>query len=173
MKLGAIAAKVCENLGSRALSLEREWLSPSGWPFLFCRHEGPYMNAQLPSRVRLGNFRSALVIEKEDALRSSIVRFLKHQGWLVHGLRRAEQAFPIFAHVLYDLVLIDVELPGITGLDFVRILHNSREWRTIPLVVISASECPTIVTEILNSGAFLARKSVWKDDLSTYFLSLH
>ena len=73
------------------------------------------MNAQLPSRVRLGNFRSALVIEKEDALRSSIVRFLKHQGWLVHGLRRAEQAFPIFAHVLYDLVLTDVELPGITG----------------------------------------------------------
>jgi CheY-like chemotaxis protein len=70
-------------------------------------------------------------------------------------------------------VVVDVELPGITGLDFVRILQNSREWRTIPLVVISASESPTIVTEILNSGAFLARKSVWKDDLSTYFLSLH
>jgi CheY-like chemotaxis protein len=54
-------------------------------------------------------------------------------------------------------VVIDVQLPGITGIDFVRILQNSREWRTIPLVVISASECPTIVTEILNSGAFLAR----------------
>jgi hypothetical protein len=62
MKLGAIAPEVCENLGSRALGLEREWLSPSGWPFLFCRHEGPYINAQLPSRVRLGNFRSALVL---------------------------------------------------------------------------------------------------------------
>jgi hypothetical protein len=51
------------------------------------------MNAQSPSRVRLGNFRSALVIEEEYTLRSSMVRFLKDQGWLVHGLRRAEQAF--------------------------------------------------------------------------------
>ncbi len=77
MKLGAIAAKVCENLGSRALSLEREWLSPSGWPFLFCRREG------------------------QDALRSSIVRFLKDKAWLGHELRRAEQAFPIFARFFF------------------------------------------------------------------------
>jgi CheY-like chemotaxis protein len=87
-------------------------------------------------------------------------------------MRRADQALPILAHVLYELVVIDMELPGITGIDFVRILRNSREWRTIPLVVISASECPTIAAEILNSGAFLARKSVWKDDLSSYLLSL-
>jgi hypothetical protein len=59
------------------------------------------MNAQLPSRVRLGNFRSALVIEKEDALRSSIVRFLKDKAWLGHELRRAEQAFPIFARFFF------------------------------------------------------------------------
>jgi AmiR/NasT family two-component response regulator len=31
-------------------------------------------------------------------------------------------------------VVIDSELPGIAGIDFVRILHNSREWRTIQLV---------------------------------------
>ena len=117
------------------------------------------------------NFRSALIIEEEDALRSSVVRFLKNQGWLVHGVRRPEQALPILAHVLYELVVIDMELPCITGIDFVRILHNSREWRTIPLVVISASECPTIAAEILNSGAFLVRKSVWMDDLSSYLLS--
>ena len=54
------------------------------------------------------NFRSALVIEEEDALRSSVVRFfLKNQGWLVHGVRRAEQALPILAHVLYELLVID------------------------------------------------------------------
>jgi len=35
MDLDAIAAEICENLGSPALSLEREWLSPSGWHFLF------------------------------------------------------------------------------------------------------------------------------------------
>src|SRR5260221_638926 len=88
------------------------------------------MNAQSPFHIRLGSFRSALVIEEEDALRSSIVQFLKVQGWLVHGMKRAEQALPILAHVLYELVVIDVELPGITGIAFVRILRNSREWRT-------------------------------------------
>jgi DNA-binding response OmpR family regulator len=54
------------------------------------------MNAQLPWQVQLENVRSALVIEEEEALRSSIVGFLKYQGWQVHGLRRAEQALPIW-----------------------------------------------------------------------------
>jgi hypothetical protein len=39
MELDAILAEVCENLGSPALGLEREWRSPSGWPFLLYREE--------------------------------------------------------------------------------------------------------------------------------------
>ena len=111
------------------------------------------------------NFRYALVVEVMDSVRTSIVNVLRAQGWLVHGIRRAEQAFHNLAHIPYRLVVIDSELPGIGGIDFVRILHNSREWRTIRLVVITSSQSEDFATQAAEYDAFLARKSSWKVDL--------
>jgi DNA-binding response OmpR family regulator len=114
------------------------------------------------------NFRYALVIEEMDSVRTSIVNVLRAQGWFVHGILRAEQAFHILAHIPYNLVVIDSELPGIGGIDFVRILHNSREWRTIQLVVITSSQSVDFATQVAEYGVFLARKSRWKDDLLSF-----
>ena len=117
------------------------------------------------------NFRYALVIEEMDSVRTSIVNVLRAQGWLVHGVPRAEQAFHILAHIPYNLVVIDSELPGIAGIDFVRILHNSREWRTIQLVIFTSSRSVDFATQAAEYGAFLARKSRWKDDLFSFLSS--
>jgi CheY-like chemotaxis protein len=114
----------------------------------------------------------ALVIEEKEKLRHSIVEALRDRNWLVHGISRAEQAFAILAHIPYSLIVLDSELPGLGGTDFVRIIRNSREWRPIRLVVITDSEGQNVTTEIAPCDAFLARRSRWKDDLcgllSTY-----
>ena len=114
------------------------------------------------------NFRYALVIEEMDSVRTSIVNVLRAQGWLVHGIPRAEQAFHILTHIPYNLVVIDSELPGIGGIEFVRILHNSSEWRTIRLVVITSSQSVDFATQAAEYGAFVARKSTWKNDLFSF-----
>jgi DNA-binding response OmpR family regulator len=93
-------------------------------------------------------FRFALVIEEANSLRISLVKVLKAQGWYVHGIWRAEQAFHILAHIPYGLIVIDSELPGICGIDFVRILHNSREWREIQLVVITSSPSVAFANQV-------------------------
>jgi CheY-like chemotaxis protein len=113
-------------------------------------------------------FRFALVIEEQIPFRMSVVKALKAQDWFVHGIRRAEQAFPILAHIPYRLIVIDSELPGICGIEFVRILHNSREWRAIQLVVITSSQSVGLAAQVAECGAFLARKSRWQDDLFTF-----
>src|SRR5882757_1733468 len=78
-------------------------------------------------QYRLGplKFRFALVIEEADSLRMSLVNVLKAQGWHVHGIGRAERAFHILPHIPYSLIVIDSDLPGISGIDFVRILRDS------------------------------------------------
>lgn len=121
-----------------------------------------------PEITRPLNFRCALVIEQTDSLRMSLVQALKAQGWFVHGIRRAEQAFHILAHIPYRLVVIGSELPGIGGIDFVRILHASREWRTIRVVVITSSQSVDFATQAAECGAFLARRSTWKCDLFSF-----
>ena len=111
------------------------------------------------------NFRCGLVIVEADALRDFIVQLLRKQGWLVHGIRRAEQALNILAHIPYELIIIDSEVAETSGIDDVRSLQNAREWLTIKLVFITSSQSTGLTAEITDRGAFLARKSEWKDDL--------
>jgi CheY-like chemotaxis protein len=59
-------------------------------------------------------------------LRNSIVAFLRERGWLVHGRNCAEEALRLLAHIPYSLIVVDSELPGMGGIDFGRVLQNSR-----------------------------------------------
>ena len=111
------------------------------------------------------NFRCGLVIVEADALRDFIVQLLRKQGWLVHGIRRAEQALNILAHIPYELIIIDSELPGTCERDFMRTLYDAREWRTIKLVVITSSQSSGFAARVAERGAFLARNARWEDDL--------
>jgi CheY-like chemotaxis protein len=114
----------------------------------------------------------ALVIEEAADFRNSVMTFLRERGWLVRGTSRAEEAFSILAHIPYDLIVLDSELPGICGIDFIRILQNSKERRAIRVVVITSSNSPSFASQVAECGAFLARRSRWEDDLFG-FLSMY
>ena len=118
------------------------------------------------------NFRSALVIEEADSLRYRIVLLLRRQGWIAHGVKQAEQALPVLTQIPYHLIVVDSELPGMSGIDFARILHTSREWRTIPLMIITSSLTEALAVKAREFGAFLAEKSDWEADLSSILVGL-
>jgi DNA-binding response OmpR family regulator len=114
------------------------------------------------------NLSFALVIEESFNFRNSVMAILREHGWLVHGTSRAEEAFSILAHIPYDLIVLDSELPRISAIDFVRILQNSREWRTIRVAVITSSDSPSFASQVAECGAFLASRSRWEDDLCEF-----
>ena len=137
------------------------------------KHIVDHMNPS-GAKARVTNFRFALVIEQADSLRISVVELLRKQGWLVHGITRAEQAFNILAHIPYGLIVVDSELPGISGIEFVRILHNSKEdWRKIQVVVLTNSQSAELPIPVAERGAFVARKSKWEDDLFRFLRALY
>jgi len=115
---------------------------------------------QHPNRL---NF--ALVIDQVDQLRNSVMTVLREHGWLAHGVSRAEQAFGILPHIPYNLIVLGPGLAGLGAVDFVRILRNSRQWQTIHLVVINNAESAEWEDQAAESGAVLARGSMWQDDL--------
>ncbi|MBV8225713.1 MAG: hypothetical protein JO232_11065 [Verrucomicrobia bacterium] len=119
------------------------------------------------TQLRRLNFRCALVIVGADDFRIFIVRLLRNQGWLVHGICQTEQACNLLAHIPYELIIIDAEVPGTRG-DYIRRLQNAREWLTTRLIFIISSQSTGFATEIAERGAFLARKSRWKEDLCAF-----
>jgi CheY-like chemotaxis protein len=124
---------------------------------------------RMPSRIgdariyqNRTDFSFALVVEGVADFRNSVMALLREHRWLVHGTSGAEEAFRLLAHIPYSLIVLDSELPGMGGVDFVRMLQNSRDWRAIRLVVITGSSSPSLQSQLGESGVFLASKSSWE-----------
>jgi DNA-binding response OmpR family regulator len=56
---------------------------------------------------------------------------MREYGWLVHGIRRAQQAVSILRHIPYGLIVFGSELPGMCAMELAQILRNSRKWGTM------------------------------------------
>ena len=108
------------------------------------------------------HFHCALVIEEDEELRRVLVQLLKERGWLVHGMRRAEQALPILGRISYHLIIADAELPGLSGLQFARMLHRGREWGSIPVIILANTRSHR-ATQV---GACVVRRSAWCNELT-------
>ena len=113
-------------------------------------------------------FSFALVVEDVANFRNSVMALLRERGWLVHGTAGPEEALRLLAHIPYSLIVLDSELPGMGGVDFVRMLQNSREWPAIRVVVVTSSSSPRLQSQVGECGAFLASKSSWEIDLEEF-----
>ena len=67
---------------------------------------------------------------------------------------------------LPDLVLLDVMMPGMSGYEVARVLHENHAWAHIPIVYVTARSDPQSESEALSSGAVdFIHKPVNKDVL--------
>ena len=52
-----------------------------------------------------------------------------------------------------DLILLDWHMPGLSGLDCLRIIKNTENMKTIPVIMLTVEEHPRSIEEALDSGA--------------------
>jgi two-component system cell cycle response regulator len=79
-----------------------------------------------------------LVIEDEPRDRKLAAVVLETSGHVVQERTSAEEALEAIDSVRPDLILVDVRLPGITGLELVRQLKANPATLGIPVVVMTA-----------------------------------
>lgn len=60
---------------------------------------------------------AVLVVEPDEELRSQLHDSLKNNGYRVTGARSAHEALEFLEQIRFDIILIDVELPTMNGLD--------------------------------------------------------
>jgi DNA-binding response OmpR family regulator len=81
-----------------------------------------------------------LVVEDEPLSRRSVVLLLRVAGYDVAAVADAEQAFAALAERRPDLIVLDLLLPGLNGLEFYEGMCQHEAWSQIPVVVITAVE---------------------------------
>ncbi len=52
-----------------------------------------------------------------------------------------------------DLILLDWHMPGLTGLDCLRLIKNTVHLKAIPVIMLTVEEHPRSIQEALDSGA--------------------
>ena len=87
---------------------------------------------------------TVLVVEDEDSFVEALTIGLKREGFRVHVARDGAQALAVFDVVKPDLVLLDLMLPRISGVDVCRQL---RARSSVPIIMVTAksSEIDTVV----------------------------
>jgi DNA-binding response OmpR family regulator len=68
---------------------------------------------------------SVLVVEDNDALREIVASFLKEQGLKTKGVDCAEELDRQFSKSIFDIVILDLNLPGEDGLSIAQRLRKS------------------------------------------------
>jgi signal transduction histidine kinase len=93
-----------------------------------------------------------LIVDDEHCLRVTLSEFLRRDGHTVEALPNAREALAVLGQGTWEIVLTDVVLPGISGIE---LLHMIREERP-GIQVIMMTGMPTVDTaaEAVRAGAF-------------------
>jgi DNA-binding NtrC family response regulator len=76
-----------------------------------------------------------LLVEDSDEVSCITVEYLHELGHEVTAVTTAEQAIPKVAELRIDVVMTDVRLPGMSGLELAR--HLAKQYPALPVVIAS------------------------------------
>ena len=77
-----------------------------------------------------------LVVDDDTRLRALLARYLGEQGHLVTTAASAAEARALLKSLAYDLLVLDVMMPGESGLDFAKSLRQSAN--SLPILMLTA-----------------------------------
>ncbi|MEV4702843.1 response regulator transcription factor [Actinoplanes sp. NPDC049316] len=93
---------------------------------------------------------TVLVVEDDRELRDLLRRYLERAGYAVHTTGSGAEAIGLLTRDLVELVVLDLGLPDVDGLD---VLAAAREGRAVPVVVLTARSAVEDRIDGLRRGA--------------------
>jgi signal transduction histidine kinase/DNA-binding response OmpR family regulator len=96
--------------------------------------------ATILRRYRTGTGTSVLVVEDDAVTRELLRRTVESAGGQVSEAENGRVALERVEAQRPDLILLDLMMPEMDGFEFVTALRQRPEWRSIPVVVVTAKE---------------------------------
>ena len=104
---------------------------------------------------------TVMVVEDMSVMRDTIARLLKREGYstltAANGYEALDQLE--FGGAAPDVILLDVMMPDLDGLELLERLHTDPRWKALPVIMLSAvSDTHTIHrAEQLGAKAYLVK----------------
>lgn len=94
-----------------------------------------------------------LIVDDNEMNRDMLARRLERNGYLVDVVESAKQLMQHIQQNTVDLVLLDIEMPEISGLDALKTLRESYSPVQLPIIMVTAKNQSEDIVKALNLGA--------------------
>lgn len=96
---------------------------------------------------------SLLVVDDNEMNRDLLARRLKKQGYLVQVAQDGREALEMLKVGQFDLILLDVMMPEISGLEVLKLTRQTYSATELPIIMVTAKDAALDVVEAFNLGA--------------------
>ena len=93
-----------------------------------------------------------LIVDDELIVRESMKNWLEEEGWKVDAAETAEEAFSLLGETEYDIIFLDIKMPGIDGIEMLKRLKDS--YTDVDVVMMTAYASINTAVEAMKLGAY-------------------
>jgi adenylate cyclase len=94
-----------------------------------------------------------LVVDDNELNRDMLSRRLKSRGYAVMTADDGPQCLELVKAQRFDLILLDIMMPGMSGIDVLKVIRNRYSVAELPIIMATAKDQGTDVVEALTLGA--------------------
>jgi DNA-binding NtrC family response regulator len=95
--------------------------------------------------------KSILIIDDDESMKSALAESLESCGYATEAVDSGYEALILFKKRKFDLVLTDMRMPGMTGIEVLKVVKNMSP--EIPVIVITAYGTVNTAVEAMKEGA--------------------
>jgi DNA-binding response OmpR family regulator len=124
-------------------------------------------NTKVPALMTENATGKILIVDDDEGVTQTFARMLQLEGYQVRTAVSAETGLQEAARSHPDAIILDLRMPLIDGLGFLRRLRERDEHRTTPVAIVTGDYFldDSISSELRELGAELRFKPLWLEDL--------
>jgi two-component system OmpR family response regulator len=121
----------------------------------------------MPLVISEQNTATILIVDDDEGVTQTFARMLKLEGFEVRTAMNAETGLVQAREARPDAIILDLRMPLVDGLGFLRRLRAQDEHRETPVAIVTGDYFldDNVSAEIRQLGAELKFKPLWLEDL--------
>ncbi|RDH81561.1 MAG: hypothetical protein DIZ80_15915 [endosymbiont of Galathealinum brachiosum] len=111
---------------------------------------------------------TVLSIDDSDILTALMKTLMEDEGYTFYSTESAAEAIKLINKHHFDIILMDIEMPGITGVELLKALNNKKLLQKTKVIMLTAKSDPDSISECIQLGAAgYILKPFQHDDIKT------
>ncbi len=102
--------------------------------------------------IKSSAMKKILVVDDEKSIREMLVRFLAEKGYRTCSAAAGEEALKVLKREKPDVVLLDIRMPGIDGIETLKKIKRAD--KRVGVIMVTAVSEREVAEQCLELGAF-------------------